>query len=293
MLLGGDEEYRSEEMLPMLARVLAKHHGFRCTVLLAQDPETGVIDPNEQTNIPGMHRLADADMLVCFLRFRELPDEDMRHFVDYVESGKPVLGIRTATHAFDYKRNPDSPYARYHWKSESWTDGFGRQVLGETWVNHHGRHGSQSTRGVIDPAGREHPILRGVSDVWGPTDVYGIRNLPSDATVLLRGQVLDGMEPDSAPVSGPQNEPMMPLVWTRLIEREDGEAQRVVGSTIGAATDCESADLRRLFVNACYWGVGLEESIDPDRSVEPVTTYDPTDFGFNAFKTGVKLDDLR
>lgn len=293
VLLGGDEEYRSEEALPMLARVLAKHHGFRCTVLLAQDAETGIINPNEQTHIPGMHLLGEADMLVCFLRFRELPDEDMRHFVEYVESGKPILGIRTATHAFNYKRNPSSPYAHYHWRSETWPGGFGQQILGETWINHHGHHGSQSTRGIIEPSSAAHPILRGVTDVWGPTDVYGVIHLPDSATVLLRGQVLAGMEPDSQPVDGPQNEPMMPLVWTRRLESEKGPAQRIIGSTIGAATDCESEGLRRVFVNACYWGLGMEDAIDPERSVDPVTSYTPTPFGFNTFREGVHLDELR
>ena len=74
--------------------------------------------------------------------------------------------------------------------SEEFDGGYGRQVLGETWINHHGHHGKESTRGVIDAEMRDHPILRGVEGVWGPTDVYGTTTLAGDSQVLLHGQVL-------------------------------------------------------------------------------------------------------
>ena len=134
VLVSGDEEYRSEEALPMLGKVLATHHGFTCTVLFAVNPETGEIDPEVQTNIPGLHNLESADMLVLFTRFRELPDEQMKYVVDYTNAGKPVMGLRTATHAFSYSRNLESPYAKYSFNSKDFEGGYGRQVLGETWV---------------------------------------------------------------------------------------------------------------------------------------------------------------
>jgi hypothetical protein len=293
VLVAGDDEYRSEEALPMLGRILAQRHGFRCTVLFPVNPETGEIQPDHQTDIPGIHLLEDADMMVCFLRFRELADEDMKPFVDYVEAGKPILGIRTATHAFNYSRNPESPYARYSFRSAEWQGGFGQQILGDTWISHHGHHGQESTRGVVEPGSETHPILRGVDDVWGLTDVYGVKNLGSDATILLRGQVLSGMEPGSPPVEGEKNDPMMPLVWLRELRHESGKKQRVVCSTIGASVDCRSEGLRRLFVNACYWGLGMEEEI-PERSpVDYVGEYDPTPFGFGTHKKGVKPADWR
>lgn len=289
VLVAGDEEYRSEEALPMLARVLATHHGFRCTVLFSTDPETGEIDPTASTNQPGLERLGSADMLVLFTRFREWPDADMRHFADYVESGKPMLGIRTATHAFSYSRDPESPYARYDWRNETWPGGFGKQILGETWVNHHGAHGSQSTRGQIEPENAKHPLLRGVRDLWGPTDVYGIRALPADARVLVRGQVLEGMQPDSPPLEGAKNDPMMPVVWMRERALESGNSQRIVCSTLGASVDLECADLRRLFVNAVYWGVELE--VPESAAVDVVGTYAPTTFGFGTYTKGVRAQD--
>jgi len=110
VLIAGDDEYRSEEALPMLGKILAKRHGFRCTVLFPVNDE-GVVQPNHQTNIPGMHLVKDADLLIFGLRFRNLPDDQMKAFDDYVESGKPMIGVRTSTHAFKIPK--ESKYAKY------------------------------------------------------------------------------------------------------------------------------------------------------------------------------------
>lgn len=293
VLVAGDEEYRSEEALPMLAAILAQRHGFRCTVLLPVDPEDGTIDPGQRGNIPGMAALDDADVLVLFTRFRRLPDADMKHLVDYVEAGKPLIGIRTATHAFAYEPDSASPYAHWSWDSTTWKGGFGRQVLGETWVAHHGRHGEESTRGLVPPTARTLPIMRGVDHVWGPTDVYAIRGLPDDARVLLEGVVLGGMSPASEPVDDVRNAPRMPLAWLRERPTPDvGRTQRVVCSTIGAAVDLQDESLRRLLVNAVYWCAGLEAQIPMRADVTPVTPYEPTMFGFGKHREGVRPEDL-
>ncbi len=292
VLVSGDEEYRSEEALPQLARILASQHGFRCTVLFAIDPATGAIDPEKRDSLPGLEALDSADLLVLFTRFRCLPDADMRHVVDYVESGKPVIGIRTATHAFAYLADSTSKYARWSWDSTVWPGGFGKQVLGETWISHHGHHGSESTRGVIPDAVKSNPILRGVTDVWGTTDVYGLGKLPDDATVLLEGSILSGMKPTDEPVTDERNSPRTPIVWIRERALDGGKTQRVACSTIGASIDLPSRDLRRLFVNLCYWGVGLESKIAAEPRAEIVGNFAPTMFGFGAFKKGVKPADL-
>src|SRR5947209_4668173 len=116
VLISGDEEYRSEEALPQLARLLAKRHGFKCTVLFAIDPADGTINPNVNNNIPGLEALRTADLMVVFTRFRDLPDEQMKHVVDYVELGRPIIGMRTATHAF--KLESSKTYAQYTWDSK-------------------------------------------------------------------------------------------------------------------------------------------------------------------------------
>ena len=292
VLVAGDEEYRSEEALPQLGKVLARHHGFKCTVLFPIDPKDGTINPNI-SNIPGLEALESADLLVLFTRFRDLPDEQMKHLVDYIESGRPIVGIRTATHAFNTK----SPtYGKYTWTSKDpmYEQGFGRQVLGETWISHHGKHGSQSTRGIVAKDQQSHPILRGIQDgdIWGPSDVYGVRlPLPGDSQPLVLGQVLSGMKPDDKPVEGPQNDPLMPIAWTRTYTGSAGKPARVFASTIGAANDLATGGTRRLLVNACYWAVGLEDKIPEKSNVDLVGEYQPSNFKFNGFKTGVKPED--
>ncbi len=288
VLVSGDEEYRSEEALPMLGKVLATHHGFRCVVLFAIDPDTGEIDPNNQHNIPGLHQLEDADMMVLFTRFRELPDEQMKYIVDYTNAGKPVMGLRTATHAFNYKQNHDSPYAKYSFNSRDFDGGYGRQVLGETWINHHGHHGKESARGVIDEELKDHPILKGVSDIWGPSDVYGIKELTGDAQVLVHGQVLVGMEPTDAPKPDTVT---MPMAWIKTYTGETGNTSRIFNTTMGASVDLESEGLRRLLVNGCYWCMGMEDSIPDESVVDYVGDFDATFFGFGTFKKGLKPAD--
>ncbi len=290
VLVAGDEEYRSEETLPQLARILSQHHGFKCTVLFSQTD--GEIDPDNRGNIPGLALIADADLLVLFLRFRRLPDEDMAHIVRHVELGKPLIGIRTATHAFNYEGESTSPHASWSWTSKEWPGGFGRQILGETWVRHHGHHGQESTRGIVRAGAESHPIMRGVVDVWGPTDVYGIRDLPADATIILEGSVRAGMTPKAPAVEGAKNQPRIPVLWTRERPLADGQgAQRIVCSTMGAAADFASAGLRRALVNSCYWAMGLEKHIDPSLSVDLVGEFKPTMFGFGGFVRGVRPAD--
>lgn len=293
VLISGDEEYRSEEGMPMLGKILAVRHGFKCTVLFAVDPSDGTINPTVLNNIPGLHLLREADMMVIFTRFRELPDEQMKSIVEFMNSGKPMLGLRTATHAFSYKTLKDSPYAKYSFNSKDPPGGFGQLVLGDTWINHHGLHGKQSTRGVVNPAYASHPILKGVDDIWGPTDVYGIKNLPADAKVLVWGQVLEGMSPTDKPLPGPKNDPMMPLVWIRDFRGETGNTSRVICTTMGASVDLQSEGLRRLLVNACYWALGLEAQIPARANVDYVGKYEPTYFGFGKHKRGIKPADLR
>jgi hypothetical protein len=289
VLVSGDEEYRTEESFPMLGKLLAEKHGFKCTVLFSVDTKTGEINPDEQTNIPGIESIDSADFVILGLRFRELPDDKMKHLADYVEAGKPLLGLRTSTHAFNYSRKKDSPYASWSYNANG---GFGKNVLGETWISHHGNHGKESTRGVIEEANKSHPLLTGVTDVWGPTDVYGVKaGLPDDAKVLLRGSVLTGMKPDDAPVAGKKNDPMMPVAWVRDRKTEGGKSQKVICSTMGAATDFETPGLRRFVVNSAYWACGLPvpEKLD----VEPVGEFKPSNFGFKGYKKGVKPADLK
>lgn len=294
VLISGDEEYRSEEAFPQLAKILANRHGFTCTVLFAIDPANGSVNPNINNNIPGLEVLRKADLMIIMTRWRDLPDDQMAHLERYVESGRPIIGIRTATHAFRLKTSPT--YRRWSDNSTEWDGGFGRQVLGETWVSHHGQHGKQSTRAVFAPGAETHPILRGIrtGEIWGPTDVYTVRlPQPTGIQALLLGEVLTGMEPDSAPLEGIRNDPMMPVAWVKNYRTQAGQSARVFTTTMGSAQDMANEAFRRMLVNAVYWSVGLEKKIPAETDVRIVGEYRPSPFKFGGFIPGRTPESFR
>jgi hypothetical protein len=294
VLVSGDDEYRSEEALPMMAKILSQHHGFTCTVLFAIEPETGHIKPDYQNNIPGLEHLRNADLMILFTRFRELPDEQTKYFEEYLLTGKPIIGIRTATHGFHYTKNKNSPYAKYHWQNPEgpWKGGFGQKIFGETWVAHHGEHGKEGARGLPDGVQQlnDHPILRGVRDIWVPSDVYSIKNLPAEAEVLIHGQSTQGMTA-AAPLMWEKS--VMPVAWTKNYQVEGGKAGKAFVSTMGASIDLVSKDLRRMYVNAVYWSLGMGDQVKPDLNVEIVGSYEPSMFGFGTYRKGMKVGDFR
>jgi len=303
VLVAGDDEYKSEESMPLLTHLLAEKHGFDCTVLFSQDPATGAIDHGRKDHIPGLEALRNADLLVLFTRFRCLPDAQMTYISDYLNSGKPVIGLRTATHAFAYPADSASPHAKYAWNNTKadFPGGFGRQVLGQTWVNHWGGHGKQSTRGKFAPDAAGHPILKGIKDgeIWGPTDVYeATLPLPEGCSPVLLGEVLRGMKPDDTPAPPEflkrlnrevdKNAPMHPVAWT--YSRPVGAKGRVFTTTMGGAmaggSDFDNEAFRRMMVNACYWAVGLDAKIPEKADVSPLWKANP-------YRRGVKLADVQ
>lgn len=294
VLVSGDDEYRSEEAMPMLAKILSGYHGFKTTVLFAIEPESGEIKPNYQNNIPGLENLESADLMVIFTRFRELPDEQMKYIDEYLQSGKPIVGLRTATHAFAYSENTESDYAKYSYNSDvtGWEGGFGRRILGETWIDHHGEHGSEGTRGLVDGImeRNDHPIIRGVSDIWGPTDVYGTRELEGEVDILVWGASTDGMTAE-VPINWEKS--IMPVAWTKTYTSELGNTGKVFTTTMGSSQDLESEGLRRLLVNACYWALEMEEEIPEKNNVDIIGEYSPTKFGFGDFIEGLKPIDYK
>lgn len=289
VLLAGDEEYRSEEALPMLAKILSVRHGFKCTVLFSVS-EDGTISPNSGESLGHPETLNSADALILSLRFRKWPDAAMKHFDEAIQRGIPVIGLRTSTHAFQLPNS--SSYKEYN--------NFGKNVLGEQWVSHWGDHKVEATRAVIEKSAEKNPLLRGVSDITGDSDVYEVYP-PSDATILLRGQVLKGMDlTDKAPAVRDKkrasdgktqdiNDPMMPIAWTRSVENSSGKMNWVLCTTMGAATDLQSEDLRRLVVNGVFQGLGLPVPAKAD--VTTVGEYKPSAYQFDGFKKGVKPSD--
>ncbi len=284
VLIAADQEYRSEESIPALARILARR-GFHCTVLYAINPATGKIDPSTTDNVPGLEALRHADLMLIFARWLELPDAQMKAIVDYTNSGRPIVGLRTATHPFHYVKHLDSLFARYDYRGKDPAGGWGRLVIGETWVRHWGRHQQESTRGVIVPRMKDHPILRGVKDIWGPSDVYEITTLSGDARPLVMGQVLSGMEPTSPPDTAKR---MMPVAWIKSYTGDSGKTSRVFATTMGHPGDFKNEGFRRMVVNGCYWAMGLEHKIRANSNVDLVGPYDPNPIGLGKQKKELK-----
>ena len=287
VLLAGDEEYRSEEALPMLAKILSQRHGFDCTVLFSADAD-GTIKPDAGGSLTNPQALDSADAIVMSLRFRHWDDEAMKRFEAALLRGVPIVALRTSTHAFNFKS--DSPWAKYSYDAkDGWAGGFGREILGETWVAHHGEHAVEGARGIAEPAAKDEPLLRGVSGVFAESDVY-TANPPADAKVLLRGEVTATLDPASPAVEGAKNNPRQPVVWMREYKNAAGKVNRILCSTMGAACDLDNEGLRRLVVNGVFWGLGLE--VPGKADVEYVDPYAPSFFGFGTERKNFKVSDL-
>ena len=292
VLLSGDEEYRSEEALPMLAKILSQRHGFKTTVLFALDAD-GTINPTQVQSLPGADALDTADVIIMSLRFRAWPDEAMKHFDAAHRRGVPIIALRTSTHAFNFPAG--SPWSNYTWNNKTThPGGFGRQVLGETWVAHWGKHKVEATRGVLEPAATTDALFNSVTELFGTTDVYEAAP-PADAKILARGLVLQGMRPADAPatyrkttaakIEQAVNAPAMPIVWTRNYLTSSGASAKIFTTTLGAATDFEQESLRRLIVNATYWAAELAVLAKAD--VTPFDNYAPRPYGFAGYRTGL------
>ncbi len=282
VFMAGDHEYRSEETLPAMARLLAKHHGFKCTVLFNIDPATGEIVAGN-SNMPGMEALDSADLVVVFIRFQQFPAEQMKHFDDYLNRGGPVIGLRTATHGF--KTVKDDPFAKYSYDSKvsGYELGFGHQVLGQTWVGHYGTNHKQSTRITIVEEKKAHPILRGVKDIWVQAGCYVGK--PVDSEILTMAQPLDGMTPDSP---ADAKKPPMPSEWTRSYKSASGKVGRVFTTLYGTSEDITNEGYRRMLVNSCFWALGLEDAIKPDLNIALVGAGKPNTFNGGGYARGIK-----
>jgi len=257
VFVAGDHEYRSEITLPLLAKILETHHGFRTSLVMPVDDQ-GRMDPKADRSLQGLDALETADLAVFYLRWRTLPDDQMRQIVDYVNSGRPMIGLRTTTHAF---RNQTGEYAR-------WNDGFGQAIFGQRWLTHHG--GQSST--AVFPAITPHPILRGVQPFTGRSWLYHVTPVHGhDVQTLLLGRSIRSNHAEDGPY--PQ---VQPVAWTKTYTGDLGKTARVFFTTLGHPQEFADANVRRLLLNAVYWVLNREKTIpDNDVQADIVSRYDP------------------
>lgn len=284
VLIAGDEEYRSEETLPMLASILRRDHGCRTTLRFSLDDE-GFVDPERLDHIPGTEALDDADLLVLFTRFRALPDDQVEPILRYAASGRPIVGLRTATHAFRYP--PDHP------RAADLNGDWPQRVLGQRWITHHGHFdegGAPLTR--VEPRAVAHPVLRGVGPFEAYSWLYHVEGggdaLPSDATRLLDGEAIKSGHTERFDRFPRRN----PVAWT--IERKDpGLPRRVFFTTLGHPYDFRAVEARRLLVQGVLWSLGREAEIpETGVSAETPPRWRPTNAGFGGQRRGRRPEAL-
>jgi len=287
VFLASDHEYRAEEACPALARILAKRLGFKCTVVFGVDKE-GHIEAGSSI-VTGLEALEKADLFFIFARFLNLPDDQMAHIESYLERGGPVCGLRTSSHAF--KIPGDSKYAKYDFKSKvaGYENGFGHQILGNTWVGHYGTNHKQGTRIQVIPEQRGNVILTGVADTAFTHAGGYVGKAAPDFTVLTNSQPLVSMDPaaEADPIKPP-----MPSTWTRSYAAKDGTRHRVFHSTQGASQDFLDDNYRRLVLNGVLWAIGMEKEIKADLDISFVGPFNPSKFSFKGEAKNVKPSDL-
>ena len=231
----GDHEYSSEATMPLIAAELEKNYGMR-TVVLKSSP-----DQNAEENIPGLEILKDADLAVFFLRWRRLPADQLKFIDDYLNSGKPRMGFRTTTHAFNYPKGHEL---------EKW-NAFGERAFGSPpgWGGsakhtHYGHESSTDVSVIAEAA--KHPVLTGVDKNFHVSSwLYKV--LPDypvkGATWLLNGK---SVNPNAAAIENP-------VAWTWQTETR----QRIFFTTMGHPEDFQQEAVQRLTINAIHWTLGM------------------------------------
>lgn len=247
VFVAADDEYRSEISLPMLAELLAKDAGVRTELVLAADPQTRAPDVASKTANTGLVPLQQAHLAVLYLRYSR--DVELAKALDgFARDGRPVVALRTATHAFAF--GADSPLGNLD-------NGFGERVIGSPWRWHHG-HGSGTFLLAPEGAAASHPILRGVGAALAerplvPSWLYVVEPLPEDCQVLLWGETAD-------PAAAEHPERRQPILWVRESKAE-GSPRRMAYTSLGHPGDFENPAVRRLVLQMALWALGEEDSI--------------------------------
>jgi type 1 glutamine amidotransferase len=202
-LVSGSDEYKSNESLAAFQKYLEKDHPARCSRAFW----------TEKTNLPGLEALDSCDVMILFTRRLELPKEQLDRVKRYCLAGRPIVGLRTASHAF-----------------QNWLE-LDREILGGSYGGHYGP--GQITKIKVAPGADDHPILKGFKPFETTTTLYKNPRLAEDTTLLLTGSIPEHTEP---------------LAWIR--EHRGG---RVFYTSLGGPEDFQKDAFRKLLVDALYW----------------------------------------
>lgn len=287
VFISGEEEYRSEESFPMIAKIIKRETGAKVSFCFSVD-SAGYIDPNNTKHIAGLEKLKDADLVVMFARFRALPEKELKYIQEYTESGKPIIGLRTSTHSFLYQED-SLKYMNNEWPAK---------IFGQQWITHHGHFedGNKPLTSVYFANKMMQPILRGIQPFEAFSWLYHVHGgewkLNGDCQILLQGKSLKS----NHEIEGNLDKyPLInPVAWTKTYTTNSGKTAKVFFTTLGHPYDFKDASMRKLLLNSIFWALDAENKI-PENGVNAdlEVTYEPSNSGFGQkYKKGVKLVDL-
>jgi putative heme-binding domain-containing protein len=211
-LVSGSLEYKSDESLPAFQKHLEENYPVECVRMFRKT----------DTDIPGLEGLETCDAAIFFTRRLKLDGKQLDLVKKYVESGKPIVGIRTASHGF-----------------QNWLE-MDRLVFGGDYKNHYGA-GPKCDVKVVEAA-KDHPVLKGVNPYQSTGSLYKNPNIEKDVTVLLTGSIPGNTEP---------------VAWVRE-RKAGGKPQRVFYTSLGHPDDFKDPNYTRLLANGLMWTLGQE-----------------------------------
>jgi type 1 glutamine amidotransferase len=225
VFIAAEDEYNAAQTLPLFAHELQSKYNLDCKVLYGSE--------KRREGIVGLESLKKADLLVLYVRRRALPTEQMKYLRDWFDSGKPLVALRTSSHAFDTK-------GRVPAGCEDWRT-FDHDVLG---CNYHNHYKDEARTTVTVAAGIEnHPILKGIHTPFeSPSSLYMTSPLAQSATQLLIGSI-------------PNREPE-PVAWTNKYKNA-----RIFYTSLGSIDDFDNEIFRKLLVNAVFWALDRPVSV--------------------------------
>ncbi len=234
----GENEYHTWETLPEFSRRMLEPRGLKCSFVQAS--------PKEGDNLfANFSVIKDADLLILSVRRRTPPVEMMRLIREHLNAGKPLAGIRTASHAFGA-----APKDEQH---EGWAS-FDADVLGCKYEGHYNNIGPDAPASLVQvvPGALLEAVLTGVStnQFRVTSHLYKCRSLASTATVLMAGHVEGRSETE-------------PVAW---INRANN--RRVFYTSLGNPDDFKQPFFQRLLLNGIFWCLDrpIPQALAPERS---------------------------
>ncbi len=236
VFISAESEYEANRTLPALAHNFVLKYGLGYEFLQGSTAQEG----SERNYIPDMQVLQEADLVVLFARRRALPPEQMLFLREYLDRGRPLIGLRTSSHAFALRE--ELPAGFEEWKE------FDRQVLGGHYTGY--PHGE--TLAKIVPEAASHPILKGLE---GPYQIretmYKSSPLRETCQALMMGQCVDGKGEDPRYKKPDEDIADEPVAWVNYYK-----GAKIFYTSMGSGRAAFKQDwFNQMLVNAVFWSL--------------------------------------